>query len=56
MTSAECKRALLRDLAQILSKDDDLIPDAVGDDGPEYQAWDDARNSLVREFQLRAKV
>lgn len=55
VTKRRAKRALLRDLAAILNKDDDLIPNEYDDEGPEYNAYDDARNELIDEFERRAE-
>lgn len=49
------KKMMLNVLSQILFKDDDLFPDELADTGPEYDAWDKARNELVFEFERRSK-
>ena len=49
------KKKIIDSLAQILFKDDDLFPDELADTGPEYDAWDKARNELVAEFERRSK-
>lgn len=55
MNATKTKKALLLLLSQILFKDDDLFPFELDDSGPEYDAWDKARNELVSEFERRAK-
>lgn len=50
---ARAKKVLLDVLTQILFKDDDLFPDELPCEGPEYEAFDEARNELVREFERR---
>lgn len=56
MKRADAKRDLLKVLAVILSKDDDLFPDDLELDveSKPYQKWDAARNDLVEEFERRA--
>lgn len=54
MTVEGHKRAILRDLAVILEKDDDLAPEPMPDE--EYAQWAQARDELVREFEARSKL
>lgn len=55
MTKREAKRQWLRALEMPITKDDDLMPDELDLDGPDYKAWDSARNELAAEFYRRAK-
>lgn len=54
MTKKEAKRQWLQALEMIITKDDDLMPDDLDLDGPEYKAWDRARNELADEFRRRS--
>jgi hypothetical protein len=54
VTRAEHKRALLRDIAAIISKDDDLMPSEIDDESRDGKAWQAARDELVDEFERRA--
>ncbi len=56
MTRSEHKRALLRDLAAIIHKDDDLMPEEVDIDGLDGKRWAAARDELVVEFERRAGI
>ena len=52
MTIDEVRRAFLRDVADILSKDDDLCPhDEMTQDG---QRWQKVRDRFVAELQRRS--
>lgn len=55
MTKERAKKALLRDIATIIDKDDDLFPNEILDGTKAYQAFVDARNELVLEFERRSK-
>lgn len=55
LTKSEHKRDLLRDLAVIISINDDLCPEELNDSGPEYEKWNQARNELVKEFEERSR-
>ena len=54
MDRAQHKRNILRDLATILDKDDDLMHDEIDPDGRDGKAWQAARDELVEEFERRA--
>ena len=55
MTKQQAKKCLLRDLATILNKDDDLVPDDVDLDNPrEYGPWRAALDELIEEFERRS--
>ena len=56
MTRAEHKRQILRDIATILEKDNDLMPDEIDPDSPEAKRWEAARDALSAEFFRRARV
>lgn len=56
MTRAEHKRQILRDLATILDKDDDLMLDETDPDGADGKRWQSARDELVAEFDRRART
>lgn len=56
MTCAEHKRQILRDIATILEKDNDLMPDEIDPDSPEAKRWEAARDALSAEFFRRARV
>lgn len=53
MTKREAKRSLLRDLATILGKDQDLIPHDLPDPSRERSAFEAAYAELVAEFERR---
>jgi hypothetical protein len=53
-TKAHHKAALLRDLATIIGKDDDLMPSEIEDTSPDGQRWIAGRDELVAEFERRA--
>lgn len=53
-TKEDYKKSILSQLWVILSKDDDLAPEHVGTEGPEYEKWNDARVELVEEFTSRS--
>lgn len=40
----------------IITKDDDLMPDDLDLEGPDYKAWDAARNELAKEFSRRSRL
>lgn len=50
----EHKKQILSHLVAILEKDDDLAPDEMALEGPNYDRWDRARNELVAEFDRRS--
>lgn len=52
---ASHKRQILQDLSTILFGNDDLAPDEVGYEGPDYDRWSAARNELVNEFERRSR-
>ena len=54
MTRAEHKRSILRDLAAIIDKDDELMPIEIDADGRDGKSWQAARDELVEEFERRA--
>jgi hypothetical protein len=54
MTRDEHKRQILRDLATILAKDDDLMLEEIDPNGREARSWQAARDELVAEFERRA--
>jgi hypothetical protein len=54
VTRAQHKRNILRDLAAILGKDDDLMPNEIDDESRDGKAWQAARDELVEEFERRA--
>ncbi len=55
MTRVErAKKALLRDVATILERDDELCQ-SDDEEGPEYEAFIEARRQLVEEFERRSK-
>ena len=56
MTRAEHKRQILRDIATILEKDNDLMPDEIDPDGSDAGRWEAARDELAAEFFRRARV
>lgn len=56
MTKRQAKRHWLLALEMIITKDDDLMPDELDLDGPDYKAWDAARNELAREFARRSRL
>ena len=51
MNKAAIRKLLYRDVATILSKDDDLMP-PLGN-AREEQAWIEARDALVKELERR---
>jgi hypothetical protein len=54
LTKTKAKKELLYALADLLDKDDDLIPDDVDAESREYDSWDSARTELSRELRRRA--
>lgn len=54
MTKTEVKKRFYADVADILQKDDDLMPD-YAEDSQEYKAWQEARNALVDELERRSQ-
>lgn len=55
MTRHQHKKNLLRDIAAIIGKDDDLMPSEFEDDNRDGKSWQAARDELVEEFEKRAR-
>ena len=49
MTQQEIKRALFRDVATVIGKDDDLMPIEFDDDSREAKAW-------IKEYQTALRA
>lgn len=54
MTKGKAKKELLAALADLLDRDDALLPEAVDDGTREYETWDKARTELSAELRSRA--
>jgi 3-methyladenine DNA glycosylase AlkD len=55
MTAIQIRKQLLRDLASVLTKDDDLMPSEFADDSREAKAWIKARDDLASELERRGQ-
>lgn len=54
MNKPDAKKQLLRDIATIISLNDDLMTDTpFDDDGRKSDQWREARDELVKEFERR---
>jgi len=54
VTKQQAKKELLYALADLLEKDDDLIPGDVDPESREYDTWDAARSELSIELRRRS--
>ncbi len=54
MKKADHKRCILRDLAVILGKDDDLMRDEIDPCGRDAGSWRAAKDELIAEFERRS--
>ena len=57
-TRRQIKKMLLRDIAALISKDDDLMPPEFDEEGCDRngRAWQHVRDELVAEFERRSRT